>query len=209
LKKNSYIIYKHTFPNNKIYIGKTCQKPTVRWGKNGVGYIHNHEMYEDIKKYGWENIYHEILFHDLSKEEASQIEYELIEKNKGNCYNKILGGDGYFLIVNGEKMYLNDIANNKEMNPLGLTKNEIRNRIFNHVNARNFDLERALLQPKGVKDQPYKNLYKYKDKEYNLKELSELSPWNLTPNQLRDRIEHRKFSVERAVEQKPRKSRNK
>ena len=208
MEKN-YVIYKHTFPNGKVYIGKTCQNPVYRWKKDGKGYEHNKEMWADIQKYGWNSIKHEILFQDLSKEDASQIEYELVEENKDNCYNKMLGGEGHFLIVNGKKMYLNNIANNKEMNPLGLTKNEIRNRIFNHTNSRNFDLERALSQPKGNKDQPFSKYYEYDGRMYNVKELAELSPWNLTPNQVRDRIEHRNFTVKEAVEKKPRKSRNK
>ena len=204
-----YYIYKHTFPNNKVYIGKTCCKPEYRWGINGKRYWHNKEMYKDIQKFGWGNIKHEILFQNLSKEEASQIEYELVEKNKYNCYNKILGGDGYFLIVDGKKMYLNDIANNKKMNPLGLTKNEIRNRIFNHTNSRNFDLKRALSQPKGKKDQPYTKLYEYNGKMYTTKKLVDMSPWDLYPSQIRDRIDYKHFTVERAVMQKPRKSRTK
>ena len=209
MENKNYSVYKHIFPNGKIYIGKTCQKPLYRWKKDGKGYEHNTKMYADIQKYGWENIEHEILYNGLSKEEASDIEYKLVKQNKDNCYNKCIGGDGYFVIVDGKKMYLNDVAKNEDMNLLNLTKNEIRNRIFNHTNSRNFDLDRALTQPKGKKDQPFFNYYEYKGEMYNVKELAELSPWDLTPNQVRDRIEHRKFTVERAVEQKPRKSRSK
>ena len=208
MEEKKYLIYKHTFPNGMIYIVKTCEKPEYRW-KNGEGYNHNKKMYSDIQKYGWENVKHEILFDSLSKEEASELEYELVESNKDKCYNKILGGDGYFLFVNGIKMYLKDIANDKSLNTLNLSREDIRNRIFNHLDSRNFDLNRALTQPKGKKDQPFFKYYEYNGKLYNVKELAELSPWDLTPNQVRDRIENKKFSVKRAVEQKPRKSRNK
>ena len=35
-----YYVYKHTFPNNKVYIGITKQKPIRRW-KNGTNYKKN------------------------------------------------------------------------------------------------------------------------------------------------------------------------
>lgn len=79
-----YKVYKHTLPketsgrdNDKIYIGITCQKPEHRW-RNGDGYNYNPHFYNAIKKYGWENFKHEILFVNLSKEEAEQKEIELI-----------------------------------------------------------------------------------------------------------------------------------
>lgn len=34
---NNYTVYKHTFPNGKIYIGITKQAPSKRW-RNGTGY---------------------------------------------------------------------------------------------------------------------------------------------------------------------------
>ena len=33
--ENNYYVYKHTFPNNKVYIGITQQEPQKRW-KNGL-----------------------------------------------------------------------------------------------------------------------------------------------------------------------------
>lgn len=196
-----YYIYKHTFPNNKVYIGKTCCKPEYRWGIDGKRYWHNKKMYEDIQKFGWDNIKHEILYDRLTKEEASQLEYDLVEQNKDNCYNKVLGGDGYFVFINGEKRYLSEIAKDKKLNPNNLSKNELRSRIFKH----GFDLERALNQPKGKKKQPYTKLYEYNGKMYTTKELADMSPWDLYPSQIRDRIDNKHFTVERAVMQKPRK----
>ena len=35
--KENYTVYKHIFPNNKIYIGITSKKPEIRWNK-GKGY---------------------------------------------------------------------------------------------------------------------------------------------------------------------------
>lgn len=86
----------HTCPNNKVYIGITGQVPTKRWG-NGTKYINNNHFCNAIKKYGWENIKHEILYQNLTKEEAESKEIELIKKYKSNDskfgYNKSTGGE--------------------------------------------------------------------------------------------------------------------
>lgn len=92
----NFIVYKHTFPNKKVYIGITNRQPKARWRKDGSGYINSPRMNNAIKKYGWENIEHEILFEGLTKEEAEQKEKELIEQYKSNQrefgYNIANGG---------------------------------------------------------------------------------------------------------------------
>lgn len=87
-QQNNYIVYKHTFPNGKVYIGATSQKPNYRW-KNGRGYIGSTRMENAIKKYGWKNVRHEILITNLTKEEAEQKERELIVYY--NSYDKRYG----------------------------------------------------------------------------------------------------------------------
>lgn len=80
-----YNLYMHIFPNNKVYIGITSQKPKYRWGKNGKGYAYNQRrIFNAIKKYGWGNVKHKILFTNLTKEEAELKEIELIAKYKSN-----------------------------------------------------------------------------------------------------------------------------
>ena len=37
-----FYVYKHTCPNEKIYIGITKQQPIKRWGYNGYGYRKKH-----------------------------------------------------------------------------------------------------------------------------------------------------------------------
>lgn len=93
----------HIFPNDKRYIGITCKRPNARW-EGGHGYDKHHQpvMYNAIQKYGWENVKHEILYQDLTLEEAFSIEMELIAKYKTNCrrygdgygYNMTDGGEG-------------------------------------------------------------------------------------------------------------------
>ena len=79
----NYKVYKHNFPNGKVYIGITRQEPQKRW-LWGYGYNKNSYMQNAINKYGWENVKHEILFNNLSKEEAEQKEIELIAFYKSN-----------------------------------------------------------------------------------------------------------------------------
>lgn len=77
-------VYKHTLPkevsgkdNDKIYIGITLQKVENRW-QNGYGYKQQSYFYNAIKKYGWDSFTHEVLFDNLSKNEAEEKEKELI-----------------------------------------------------------------------------------------------------------------------------------
>lgn len=92
--KPEYTVYKHTFPNGKIYIGITSQKLESRFD-NGNGYKTN-PMRNACKKYGWENIKHEIIANHLTKEQAEQMEIEMIAKyNSTNInfgYNVAKGG---------------------------------------------------------------------------------------------------------------------
>ena len=69
---NNYKVYIHKFPNGKAYIGITRQEPKIRWG-GGNGYVRNEYMHRAIKKYGWENIEHIILFDGLSEEDANHL----------------------------------------------------------------------------------------------------------------------------------------
>lgn len=71
----------HTCPNGKRYIGITSKTVKERWGSNGVGY-HNQTFYKAIKKYGWNNILHEIVDTVETIEEAAELETGLIAKYK-------------------------------------------------------------------------------------------------------------------------------
>ena len=59
MDKKIFTVYKHTTPNNKLYIGITSRRPQTRWA-NGFGYRNNEYFFNAISKYGWDNIKHEI-----------------------------------------------------------------------------------------------------------------------------------------------------
>lgn len=91
-----YTVYKHTAPNGKVYIGITKQKPEKRWN-NGNGYKQNKHLYSAIQKYTWENFKHEIVENGLTKEQACDLEIELIAEyhatDRRYGYNISIGGD--------------------------------------------------------------------------------------------------------------------
>lgn len=81
--------------NGKRYIGITSQKPTNRWG-NGHGYKRCPFFYASILKYGWDTFRHEILYTNLTQDDAEKLEIELIAKyetqNPDKGYNLSSGG---------------------------------------------------------------------------------------------------------------------
>lgn len=87
--ENNYIVYMHTNRiNNKKYIGMTKLQPKVRW-QNGKGYKNQEAFYTDILAYGWNNFEHEVIYSNLTKQEAQQKEKELIQQYDAisNGYN--------------------------------------------------------------------------------------------------------------------------
>lgn len=104
--EKKYCVYMHRFPNNKVYIGQTCQEPEKRWGNNGCGYFTKNQdgsysqplIVNAINKYGWENVEHIILFDNLNKHSADRIEQISILLFKSNIdtygYNLTCGGGG-------------------------------------------------------------------------------------------------------------------
>ena len=94
--EENYKVYMHIFPNGKKYIGVTKRELKDRFD-NGNGYRIS-PMKNAIKKYGWENVEHRLLFDNLSKEEAYKKEIELIKLYKTTNilfgYNISKGGAG-------------------------------------------------------------------------------------------------------------------
>ena len=100
---SNYCVYQHTSPSGKVYIGIT-NNVKRRWGCNGIHYMNKRKNGQFVQqsfarallKYGWINFKHEILFDNLSKEEAQAREIELIAsyKKQGLSYNIANGGEG-------------------------------------------------------------------------------------------------------------------
>ena len=91
-----HTLYKHTFPNGKVYIGITKMEPEKRWA-NGRGYRKPCRIAYAIEKYGWENIKHEIVLQTESQEFVEQEEIRYINEvyhsnDKRFGYNIASGG---------------------------------------------------------------------------------------------------------------------
>ena len=102
MEKN-YKLYRHIlrkevsgYKYDKYYYGITKLNMNIRWGKNGSNYKLNERFYKHINKFGWDNFEHEVLFKNLTKEEA-----ELLEKLYIALYNTTSQKHGYNLEEGG------------------------------------------------------------------------------------------------------------
>lgn len=95
MKDNAkYVVYVHTNKiNGKKYVGQSSNV-VQRWRCGGKNYFSSAKFFNAIKKYGWDNFTHEILFQDLNKEAANNIEKQLIKEydSINNGYNIQEGG---------------------------------------------------------------------------------------------------------------------
>ena len=116
-----YIVYQHKNKiNNKIYIGITSRTPQERWGKQGCNYKTSPYFYNAIQKYGWDNFEHNILYTNLTKEEACQKEQELIAQ-----FNSINREFGYNSTSGGETFVMNEETKQKISKALRGNKNNL------------------------------------------------------------------------------------
>ena len=124
---NCYTVYRHIAPNGKMYVGVTKKKPTQRWQK-GKGYEGNTHFSHAIKKYGWENIKHEILLEGLTQEQASLAErifigyWDLTNPNKG--YNNEGGGYKDIEVSNITRKRLSEACSGKKNGMYGKRHSE-------------------------------------------------------------------------------------
>lgn len=146
MEEKKWIVYRHLFPNGKSYIGITCKKPKDRW-RDGEGY-RSQKVHRAIKKYGWDNIKHEILEEGLSLEDANEREKYYInffrtfiywKNSKG--YNCTLGGDGTCgtPLSDEQKELLAKIHNSKEFKEMLIKRNkEMAKRVYQYSLNGNF-----------------------------------------------------------------------
>ncbi len=74
-----YVVYCHTAPSGKKYVGCTSTELEKRF-RQGRGYSNNTRFWADICTYGWDNFEHEVLYSDLTENEALEIECQLINE---------------------------------------------------------------------------------------------------------------------------------
>lgn len=139
---SNYIVYKHASPSGKVYIGITSQSVNRRW-RNGDGYKSNAYFTRAIQKYGWDSFKHEILACGLSKEDAENMEIQLIQGYQSNNpdfgYNIDNGGNAMGKRSDATKKKLSEIS---KANPsrywLGkhLTEEHKRHAVENRTYAR-------------------------------------------------------------------------
>lgn len=147
-ENKKYTVYMHIAPNEKKYIGITCQKPEERWKKDGRGYFYqsNSHFERAILKYGWDNFEHKILVEGLDESEAKQMEKELITKYNTNNpefgYNKTGGGDGFLGVQRfGKDNFFYGKHHSKQ------TKEIIQKALGHEVYQFDFDLNLIKLYP--------------------------------------------------------------
>lgn len=191
----NYTVYVHNFPNGKSYVGITKMKVEDRWQIDGVGYKRQ-PVYAAITKFGWNNIEHLIIEDNLSREEASEKEKELIETldSINNGYNVSkgggCGGDAWVEFeYNGIMMSAREL---EEISVEGVTSHDITTR----VNFRGWSLERALTQPK--QDRVYS--YEYNGKYYTTEELYNMKTIEIERRPFLDRL-RRGWSIDRVLHQ--------
>lgn len=93
----SWTIYKHVSPNGKVYVGISTNIKR-RWAASGYYYHLSNTIFSNaLNKYGWDSFQHIIIQEGLTKEEACNMEKELIAyyKAKNMSYNITDGGEGY------------------------------------------------------------------------------------------------------------------
>ena len=97
-RNKPFTVYMHVNKvNGKKYIGITSESVNARW-RGGKSYKANPHFTNAIKKYGWENFEHIILFENLTQEDAMNKEVELIANYKNTpegVYNMTGGGEHY------------------------------------------------------------------------------------------------------------------
>lgn len=95
--ERKYKIYVYTNKvNGKKYVGQTSRFLRERAGKNGCQYNKSSRFWNAIQKYGWDNFSPEILYDNLTKDEADELEIKTISDLQTTDdkygYNIALGG---------------------------------------------------------------------------------------------------------------------
>lgn len=144
-----YTVYMHICPNGKRYIGITGQGVEKRWN---YGHGYDTQLFgRAVKKYGWANITHEILFDGLTLDEAYQRERESIAAFKTkdpqygyNCDNGGAGADGHAVSEEARQLMR---QHSKQM----WEKPEIKQRLLEHLKRLNSSRVGKPMPPESVR----------------------------------------------------------
>lgn len=94
---DNWTVYKHVSPSGKVYVGISSNVKN-RWAVNGYYYCLSDTIFSRaLRKYGWDNFEHIIIQDGLNKQEACDMEKELIAYYKAHniSYNITDGGEGF------------------------------------------------------------------------------------------------------------------
>ena len=97
-----FIVYRHTLPNGKAYIGQTCRPLHHRTGRDFAGYKECVAFYSATQKYGAANVKTEILYTCEDVHEANRLETLCIARHNS------LAPHGYNLTTGGSSGLLSD-----------------------------------------------------------------------------------------------------
>lgn len=97
-ENNRASVYVHiNLVNGKKYFGITTQDPPEKRWKNGNGYYYNTHFMSAVKKYGWDNFGHFVLYKNIPIKIAKNIEEMLIQEHMSYDpnfgYNNTMGGE--------------------------------------------------------------------------------------------------------------------
>lgn len=172
-----YIVYQHKNKiNGKVYIGITSQKPEQRWGSQGCNYKSSPHFYSAIQKYSWDNFEHNILFTELTKEQACLKEQELIKEynsmNREFGYNSTSGGD-IFTMNEETKQKISQAMMGNQNNLGHPCSEEKKKKISNAQKGREFTEEHKQKLSKAAKN---RHVPCSEEKKQILKEKSHKKP---------------------------------
>ena len=139
-----YCVYLHeNLINGKRYYGITSEKnPEIRWKK---GYKHNKHLTFAFEKYGWDNFAHKVIKNGLTKNEAEDLEVQLISQYKTNNpkfgYNQTSGGGASVFRHSENSKNMMSEHTKGELNPMygkhhdDCTIEKIKENLTNHPNT--------------------------------------------------------------------------
>lgn len=132
----NYCVYCHINKlNGKRYVGLTReQKPSDRWGANGINYKNCPCFYGAIQKYGWNNFEHIILETDLTEDEAVEAERKYIQlynTMSPNGYNLTGGGELKKIISEETREKLSKAALGRKLSDI--TRNKMSQARMGHI----------------------------------------------------------------------------